>query len=103
MKKLLLALLIASPIVAQAEKIGGYFLRSDGAGNALMLTMIPCPIPQWADQKVASEYVGGERARRGCWKQDAGGSKGVTIHYTNNTTERDWLDRFEFSDKVPTL
>jgi hypothetical protein len=114
MKKLLLALLIAAaPLAALAYKIPiqqdasgryiGFFERSDGQAKVL-LTLIPCPTPQYADRLVAAEYNHDDAlTRRGCWKADGQGKGGVMIYYTNGTTERDWLDRYQFVDEVPTL
>jgi hypothetical protein len=116
MKKLLIALLLAVPLAAPAEKIAirqdanghyiGYFSRMSGletGGTGVYLTLIPCPMAQYADRRVAAEYVNGARARRGCWKADAQGKGGVMIYYTNGTTERDWLDRYHYVDQVPIL
>jgi hypothetical protein len=112
MKKLLFVLLLAVPLSAFAEKFVvhqdgqgryyGYFKRSNGE-TALLLTNIPCPTPQYANERVASEYRFGERARRGCWKPDAQGQGGVQIHYTNGTNEHDWLSRYHYVDEVPVL
>lgn len=112
MKKLLSALLLAVPLSAFAYPVPlhqdaqgrwyGYWMRFNG-GTGVVLTNIPCPTPRYADQNFASEYVNGERARRGCWKPDAQGQGGVIIHYSDGTNEHDWLIRYQYLDEVPVL
>lgn len=113
MKKLLIALLLAVPLAAAADLVPvlkdangryiGYYKRGDGHGSGVLLTLIPCPTPQYADRRVAAEYYIGAVKRRGCWKADGQGQGGIMIHYTNGTTERDWLERYQYFDEVPVL